>query len=109
MSAWLARRRRSRFVSTDSRPATFSSASTARSHSPRQGDLDGAILAWREVLSTVPALTSVHLQIGALYERQQDLERARATYRHLLELEPGNAKALAAISQTREEILNAQC
>jgi tetratricopeptide (TPR) repeat protein len=63
------------------------------------GDLDGAILAWRELLSRVPALTSVHLQIGALYERQSDLPRALAAYQQLLELEPGHAKALAAIER----------
>ncbi len=45
------------------------------------GDIDGAILAWRDVLAKIPALTSVHLQIGALYERKPDPERALATYR----------------------------
>ena len=69
-----------------------------------QGDLDGAILAWRDVLSRVPALTSAHLQIGALYERQLDAERALATYRHLLQIEPGNAKALAAISRLEKKL-----
>jgi tetratricopeptide (TPR) repeat protein len=63
------------------------------------GDLDGAIAAWREVLGKVPALTSVHLQIGALYERKPDPERALAAYRQLLALEPGNAKALAAVER----------
>ncbi len=64
-----------------------------------KGDLDGAILAWRDLLSKVPALTSVHLQIGALYERKPDLERALASYRQLLAIEPGNARALAAIER----------
>ena len=47
----------------------------------------------------VPALTSVHLQLGALYERKPDLERALAAYRQLLAIEPGNARALAAIER----------
>jgi len=67
------------------------------------GDLDGAILAWREVLSKVPALTSVYLQLGALYERKPDAERAIASYRRLLELEPGNAKAIAAIDRLNKQ------
>ena len=64
-----------------------------------KGDLDGAILAWREVLKMVPALTSVHLQLGALYERKPDNERALAAYRQLLALEPENARALAAVER----------
>jgi tetratricopeptide (TPR) repeat protein len=63
------------------------------------GDLDGAIVAWRDVLARVPALTSVHLRLGALYERKPDPARALAAYRQLLELEPGNAKARAAIER----------
>jgi len=63
------------------------------------GDLDGAIAAWREVLAKVPALTSIHLRIGALYERQPDPERALAAYRQLLEIEPGNEKARAAVER----------
>ena len=64
-----------------------------------KGDLDGAILAWRDVLARVPALTSVHLQLGALYERKPDVERALAAYRQLLALEPENPRALAAIER----------
>jgi tetratricopeptide (TPR) repeat protein len=67
------------------------------------GDLDGAILAWRDVLGAVPALTSVHLRLGALYERKSDPERARAAYRQLLALEPGNAKARAAIERLSKQ------
>ena len=68
-----------------------------------KGDLDGAILAWRDVLVRVPALTSVHLQLGALYERKPDNERALAAYRQLLALEPGNARALAAIERLSKQ------
>jgi tetratricopeptide (TPR) repeat protein len=63
------------------------------------GDLDGAIVAWHDVLARVPALSSVHLRLGALYERKPDPERARAAYRQLLVIEPGNATALAAIAR----------
>jgi tetratricopeptide (TPR) repeat protein len=63
------------------------------------GDVDAAIAAWSEVLSKLPALTSVHMQIGALYERKPDPARALATYRRLLELEPGNTRAQAAVER----------
>ena len=66
------------------------------------GDIDGAILAWREIVAKIPALTSVYLEIGALYERKPDPERAVATYRQLLEIEPGNSKALAGLERLRK-------
>jgi tetratricopeptide (TPR) repeat protein len=62
-------------------------------------DLEGAIAAWRDVLARVPGLTAVHLQIGALYERKSDPERALASYRQLLEFEPANGKARAAVER----------
>jgi hypothetical protein len=63
------------------------------------GDIDGAIAAWNDILGKVPALTSVHLQIGELYERKPDEPRALASYRKLLELDPGNVKAREAVSR----------
>jgi tetratricopeptide (TPR) repeat protein len=63
------------------------------------GDLDGAIAAWGDVLAKAPNLTSAHLQIAALYERKADPDRALAVYRRLLELEPANQRALAAIER----------
>ena len=67
------------------------------------GDIDAAIVAWNDLLARVPALTSVHLQIGALYERKPDVPRALASYRKLLELEPGNNHALAAIERLERQ------
>jgi tetratricopeptide (TPR) repeat protein len=66
-----------------------------------RGDLDGAIAAWRDLLTRVPALTSIYLRIGALYERKPDLNRAVEAYQQLLQLEPGNEKARAAIDRLR--------
>jgi hypothetical protein len=63
------------------------------------GDLDGAIEIYKEVVARVPALTSVYLRIGALYEQKPDVERALAAYRQLAELEPGNATVRAAIAR----------
>ena len=67
------------------------------------GDIDAAIVAWNDVLAKVPALTSVHLQIGALYESKPDQARALASYRKLLELEPTNGLALAAIERLEKK------
>jgi tetratricopeptide (TPR) repeat protein len=64
-----------------------------------RGDLDGAIAGYSDLASRVPALTSIHLQLGALYERKGDTSAALAEYRRLAELEPENAKARAAIER----------
>ena len=63
------------------------------------GDFDGAIVLWRELLEQVPALTTIHLQIGLLYERKPDVERALESYRRLLQIDPGNDRALAAVER----------
>lgn len=63
------------------------------------GDLDGAVAVWRELLVKVPALTTVYLQIGALYERKPDVPRALDAYRQLLQIEPANEKARAAVER----------
>ncbi len=64
-----------------------------------RGDLDGAIAGYSDLASRVPALTSIHLQLGALYERKGDTSAALAEYRRLAELEPENAKAREAIER----------
>jgi tetratricopeptide (TPR) repeat protein len=71
----------------------------AAEHLQVTGDIDGAIDAYRQLLTRVPALTAIYLQLGALYERKQDTTAALAAYRQLAELEPENAKARAAIER----------
>ncbi|HWK09574.1 MAG TPA: carboxypeptidase regulatory-like domain-containing protein [Vicinamibacterales bacterium] len=56
-----------------------------------------AIAAYRQIASRVPALTSIHLAVGALLERQHDYDGARAEYKALLEAEPDNTQAKAAL------------
>jgi tetratricopeptide (TPR) repeat protein len=63
------------------------------------GDLDGALADYRELLTRVPALTSIQLQIGALCERRQDTEGALAAYRKLLESDPENVRARQAVER----------
>ena len=67
-----------------------------------RGELDGAIAAWRDLLARVPALTSIYLRIGGLYERKPDLDHAIEAYQQLLQLEPGNEKARAAIGRLQK-------
>jgi tetratricopeptide (TPR) repeat protein len=88
----------------DSIKATDVQQRIARAESlASSGDLDGAIVAWRELVAKIPALTSVYLEIAALYERKPDPERALATYRQLLDIEPNNSKALASVERLRKQ------
>jgi Carboxypeptidase regulatory-like domain/Tetratricopeptide repeat len=63
------------------------------------GNTAAAIAAYRELLERVPALTSIYLRIGALYEQQQDPQSALAAYRRLEQLEPGNTAAAGAVER----------
>lgn len=62
-----------------------------------EGDYDGAIEAYSELLDDVPELTSLNLQIGHAYKEKTDYNRALAAYR----LVPANA---AAAGEAREAI-----
>jgi Carboxypeptidase regulatory-like domain len=64
-----------------------------------KGDVDAAIAEWRGILARLPALTSAYLRIAELLEAKPDVEGARAVYRALLDIEPDNAKARAAIDR----------
>jgi len=61
-----------------------------------------AVAAYRRIAARVPALTSIHLAVGALLERQHDLDGARAEYKALLAAEPDNASAKAALERLRQ-------
>jgi tetratricopeptide (TPR) repeat protein len=63
------------------------------------GEIDAAVEIYREILSRVPALTSLHFRIGALYERKPDVDRALAAYRQLLAVEPDHERARAAVAR----------
>jgi tetratricopeptide (TPR) repeat protein len=62
-------------------------------------DPDGAIAMYRELLTRVPALTTVYLRIGAIYEQKPDPKAALEAYRQLEKVDPGNARAQAAIAR----------
>ena len=61
--------------------------------------IDEAIAAYKEILAKVPALTSVHLQLGVLFERKHENASAVAEYEAALKADPANAKARAALDR----------
>ncbi len=61
------------------------------------GDYDAAIEGYESVLSIVPSLTALHLQIGYAYEAKQDSDRALAAYRAIPADDPVNSQAQEAI------------
>jgi hypothetical protein len=63
------------------------------------GKLDEAIAIYRDIASKLPALTMVHLQLGALHERKQDVAAATADYQAVLKSDPSNPKAHAALER----------
>jgi tetratricopeptide (TPR) repeat protein len=62
---------------------------------------DEAIASYRDILARVPALTSVHLPLGVLFERKGDTPAAIAEYQAALKADPANAKARAALDRLR--------
>jgi tetratricopeptide (TPR) repeat protein len=72
---------------------------TAAAELEKAGKLDEAIAGYREILTRVPALTSVHLQLGALFERKADSAAAVAEYEAALKADPANVKARAALDR----------
>ena len=67
------------------------------------GDFPGAIQGYKALLTRAPALTSIHLRLGALHEMNHDRDAALAAYRELLKLDPDNAGAAAAIERLKNE------
>ena len=63
------------------------------------GRIDEAVAAYRDLLAKMPALTSVHLQLGVLFERKGDVEAAAAAYQAALKADPSNARARTALDR----------
>jgi tetratricopeptide (TPR) repeat protein len=72
---------------------------TAAAELDKAGKLDEAIARYREILTRVPALTSVHLQLGSLFERKADTAAAVAEYEAALKADPSSVKARAALDR----------
>jgi hypothetical protein len=67
--------------------------------SDHAGDHGAALAAYRELLTRVPALTSIYLRMGAIHERMGDKAAAITSYKRLLEVEPQNARAQVALDR----------
>jgi tetratricopeptide (TPR) repeat protein len=66
-------------------------------------DYDGAIAAYQAMLTKVPALTMLHLQIGRAYRMKKDYTSALAAYDTLLKADPNNERAQIEIGMTNLE------
>jgi tetratricopeptide (TPR) repeat protein len=62
-------------------------------------NIDEAIAIYREIATKLPALTMLHLQLGLLHERKQDVAAATAEYQAVLKSDPANRKARAALDR----------
>ena len=77
---------------------------TAAAQLEQEDKIDEAIGAYKEVLTKAPALTTVHLQLGVLYERKHDKASAVAEYEAALKADPANAKARAALDRLAKQL-----
>jgi Flp pilus assembly protein TadD len=62
------------------------------------GDVDGAIAAYEEVLAAAPDLPEVHHNLGLAYNRKEDWERAGQEFRKAAELDPDFAEPHGALA-----------
>jgi Flp pilus assembly protein TadD len=69
---------------------------------------DEAIAAYRAILTRLPVLSEINLQIAAAYRNKQDYDSAMAAYGELLKVEPSNAHAKLEIAGTWLERGNSQ-
>jgi hypothetical protein len=65
------------------------------------GKLDDALVIYEKVLAEVPALTAVNGEIGDLYLRKKEPEKALAAYEKWLAAVPGSAGAKAGVTEAR--------
>jgi tetratricopeptide (TPR) repeat protein len=66
-------------------------------------DFDGAIAAYQAMLTKVPALTMLHMQIGRAQRLKKDYDGALASYQMLLAADPTNERAKIEIGMTNLE------
>jgi tetratricopeptide (TPR) repeat protein len=59
---------------------------------------DDAIGVYRSILTKIPVLTQINLQIAMAYRRKGDFESAIATYNALLKAEPSHEKAKVGVA-----------
>jgi Flp pilus assembly protein TadD len=62
------------------------------------GDVDGAIATYEEVLAVAPDLPEVHHNLGLAYKRKEDWDRAGQEFRKAAELDPDFAEPHGALA-----------
>jgi Tfp pilus assembly protein PilF len=63
-----------------------------------EGDVDGAIAAYEEVLGVAPDLPQVHHNLGLAYNRKEEWDRAGEEFRKAAELDPDFAEPHGALA-----------
>lgn len=66
------------------------------------GKTDEAIAAYKRILKDTPALTSINLQLGSLYEQKGDRVSAIAAYETALKADPGSVTARDSLARLRK-------
>ena len=66
-------------------------------------DYDGAIAAYQAMITKVPALTTLYLQVGRAYRLKKDYNGALESYKKLLAADPNNEKAKVEVGMTNLE------
>jgi len=79
--------------------AELQEAIDAAETSASNGDLDSAIKGYRDVVAKVPGLTTGYLRLGGLLEKKGDGAGALEAYQQVLKIEPGDARAVAAVAR----------
>lgn len=82
-------------VDVEALQATLDAAEAAAD----EGRIDEALGLYREALKRAPTLTTIHRQIGDLCARQGDRPRAVDAYQQLLDADPDDAAARAAVGR----------
>ena len=68
-----------------------------------QKKFDEAIASYRAILTKVPVITTINLQIASAYRNKKDYDSALAAYADLLKAEPGNDVAKIEMAMTALE------
>jgi tetratricopeptide (TPR) repeat protein len=64
---------------------------------------DGAIAAYRGIMTKAPSLSVINLQIAAAYRNKKEYDNAITAYNDLLKVDPNNDKAIVGIGMTNLE------
>jgi tetratricopeptide (TPR) repeat protein len=66
----------------------------------KQGKLDEAEAAYKEVLAKAPSIPEAHVNLGYIYRQKKDWVNAEASYKKALELRPGYSEATSGLIAT---------